>query len=158
MLFDPKSFTKGFDLQSFALDPSLAHFLETDQWNEVDAHFKGLTKPNGRLFQYLSAFYDFKEIEFIISIRDASNDWEEDGIWHDDGSRVFAFSISLTHQAGQVEGGHLEIRKKDAVEISSVPTPEYGGIILFLTGIHGFEHRTRQVLKGRRVVVAGWCR
>ena len=55
-------------------------------------------KELNNIFEFLKQFHDFNFIEFIISIRDSQNEWEEDGIWHDDGSRVFAFSLSLLNQ------------------------------------------------------------
>jgi hypothetical protein len=154
----PELFSEGFCLREFPLDPLWNEQTSREAWEELDASFKRSVAPGGAFFQFLSQYYVFASVEFIISIRDSKNEWEEDGIWHDDGSRVFAFSLSLTPDGGVSSGGHLEMRRKGEEQIiASIPTPLPGTAILFLTGMHGFEHRTRQVLEGRRVILAGWC-
>jgi hypothetical protein len=147
----------GFHLTYFTLSEEIRNFVREGKWHELDEAFKALTNSGGRLFEFLKTFHDFQSIEFIISVRDAGNDWEEDGIWHDDGSRVFAFSLSLTENAGGLEGGRLGFKRKRDENFSLIPTPEFGGIILFLTGIYGFEHKIHRVEKGRRIIIAGWC-
>lgn len=155
MLKKSELFTQGYHLSYFTLSDEIKELVAKEKWPELDAEFKKLTAKDGRLYQFLNEFHDFNEIEFIISIRDAQNEWEEDGIWHDDGSRVFAFSLSLTLDAP--EGGRLGIRPRNEENFRQIPTPSFGGIILFLTGIYGFEHRIHQVTKGRRIIIAGWC-
>jgi hypothetical protein len=155
MLKKPELFTQGFHISYFTLGDEIRDLVIREKWPELDAEFKKLTAKDGRLYKFLNEFHDFNEIEFIISIRDAQNEWEEDGIWHDDGSRVFAFSLSLTLEAP--EGGRLGIRPIREEHFRQIPTPSFGGIILFLTGIYGFEHRIHQVTKGRRIIIAGWC-
>jgi len=162
-LKSPEYFLKGYAFREFLLDPIFRTYVTEERWDELDAHFKCLVQADGEFFQFLKTFHrDFSSIEFIISIRDAANEWEEDGIWHDDGSRVFAFSLSLTLDPSAIQGGYLELRKKSENESpdklpASLPTPPFGTAILFLTGVHGFEHRTRQVLNGKRIILAGWC-
>jgi hypothetical protein len=155
MLKKPELFTQGFHISYFTLGDEIRDLVIREKWPELDAEFKKLTAKDGRLYKFLNEFHDFNEIEFIISIRDAQNEWEEDGIWHDDGSRVFAFSLSLTLEAP--EGGRLGIRPIREENFRQLPTPSFGGIIMFLTGIYGFEHRIHQVTKGRRIIIAGWC-
>lgn len=155
MLKKPELFTNGYFLSYFTLGDEIKELVAQEKWEELDSEFKKLTAKDGRLFKFLNDFHDFSAIEFIISIRDAQNDWEEDGIWHDDGSRVFAFSLSLT--LGDVKGGRLGIRPIGDPNFKQIPTPSFGGIILFLTGIYGFEHKIHQVTEGRRVIIAGWC-
>jgi hypothetical protein len=155
MLKRQELFQAGYHLTHFPLSEEIKHLVETENWQELDNEFKKLTAKDGRLFQFLSAYHDFENIEFIISIRDASNEWEEDGIWHDDGSRVFACSLSLT--LGEVIGGRLGLRRRGEEDFVQIPTPSFGGIILFLTGIYGFEHKIHQVLEGKRIIIAGWC-
>ena len=157
MLKTPELFTNGFHLSYFSLKDEIRNLVANEKWNELDFAFQQLTRPEGELFKYLLRFHDFTQIEFIISIRDSSNEWEEDGIWHDDGSRVFAFSLSLTPDDAKVEGGRLGIRIKGNSNFLQIPTPSFGGIILFLTGLYGFEHKIHQVLSGRRIIIAGWC-
>lgn len=155
MLKRPELFTRGFHLTYFPLGEEIAAMVREERWEELDKTFQGLTLKGGRLYEFLQTFHDFNSIEFIISVRDASNEWEEDGIWHDDGSRVFAFSLSLTQ--GDIQGGRLGIRSKDEEAFLQIPTPSFGGIILFLTGLYNFEHKIHQVTHGRRVIIAGWC-
>jgi hypothetical protein len=155
MIKRPELFKSGFHISSFTLPSEINILVRSENWKELDQEFKKLTAKDGELFTFLHKFHDFESIEFIISIRDAQNDWEEDGIWHDDGSRVFAFSLSLTENA--IEGGLLGVRKIGDQESQFIPTPKFGGIITFLTGVYGFEHKIHQVTKGRRVIIAGWC-
>lgn len=157
MLKKPELFQNGFHISYFPLGDDIRQLVENKNWDKLDLEFKTLTKKDGRLFKFLNEFHDFNEIEFIISIRDSQNDWEEDGIWHDDGSRVFAFSLSLTLDADQVEGGRLGVRAKGSDHFLKIPTPGFGTIILFLTGLYGFEHKIHQVTAGRRIIIAGWC-
>lgn len=157
MLKRPELFQNGFHLSYFPLGPEIREFVEKEEWDKLDAAFKELTSKNGRLFKYLQQYHDFNEIEFIISVRDSLNEWEEDGIWHDDGSRVFAFSLSLTLDADKISGGRLAVREKGSEKYLEIPTPSFGNIILFLTGIYGYEHKIHQVIFGKRVIIAGWC-
>lgn len=155
MLKTPQLFNQGFHLATFSVPEKVRDFIHSENWQALDDEFKKLTCPDGKLFLFLNQFHEFDKIEFIISIRDSLNDWEEDGIWHDDGSRVFAFSLSLTDQP--IEGGNLGIRKKEDQNFLLIPTPAFGEIILFLTGLYGYEHKIHQVTNGRRIIIAGWC-
>ncbi len=155
MLKRPELFNQGYHLSYFTLEDEIKNLVIQENWQELDNEFKKLTEKDGRLFKYLQEYHAFEDIEFIISIRDSSNEWEEDGIWHDDGSRVFAFSLSLT--LGDVKGGRLGLRHRGEENFIQLPTPSFGGIILFLTGIYGFEHKIHQVLEGKRIIIAGWC-
>lgn len=147
----------GFHLTFFPLTEELRNDIRAERWDQVDHAFQKLTSKEGSLFHFLQSFHEFTSIEFIISIRDAETEWEEDGIWHDDGSRIFAFSLSLTENAESIEGGRLGIRRKGEENFLEIPTPEIGGMIVFLTGLYGFEHKIHQVTKGRRIIIAGWC-
>lgn len=155
MLKKPELFQQGYHLTHVSLPDSLREAVVHENWNEVDKIIKEITGDQGSLNLFLQNYHSFKEIEFIISVRDASNDWEEDGIWHDDGSRVFAFSLSLT--LNEIKGGRLGMRFKGEEKFTLIPTPSYGGIILFLTGIYGLEHKIHQVTVGKRIIIAGWC-
>lgn len=155
MLHNPELFSSGYHLSFIAISDDIKTLVREEKWNEVDAHFKRLTSKGGTLYNFLKKYHDFESIEFIISVRDAENDWEEDGIWHDDGTRVFAFSLSLTEDP--IVGGRLGIRRIGEENYTQIPTPSFGGIIMFLTGIYGFEHRIHQVKKGKRIIIAGWC-
>lgn len=132
-------------------------------WVELDRCVGRETLPDGAIFRELRKYSDFSQIEFIISIRSSRIEPDEDGIWHDDGSRVLAFSLSLTLEPHKIEGGRLEIRKK-ALDLSQVSakgqallTPPFGEMIVFATGWLGFEHRIYRVIEGERIIIAGWC-
>jgi len=157
MLKKPELFQNGFHLSYFPMGDEIRTLVENQEWDKLDAAFKELTSKGGRLYNYLQNYHDFNEIEFIISIRDSINEWEEDGIWHDDGSRVFAFSLSLTLDADRISGGRLGVRQKGSERYLEIPTPSFGGIILFLTGMYGYEHKIHQVIFGKRIIIAGWC-
>jgi hypothetical protein len=157
MLKDPTLFRNGFFLSYFPLGEKISALVKNQNWKKLDEAFQELTKKDGSLHKFLQNYHTFNEIEFIISIRDAHNDWEEDGIWHDDGSRVFAFSLSLTLHPEEIQGGRLGIRRQGSNETFEIPTPSFGNIILFLTGLYGFEHKIHRVLKGQRIIIAGWC-
>lgn len=153
----PDLFQQGFHLSYFPLGEEIHDLVSAENWNALDEEFKKLTLPEGRLFKYLQQYHDFNHIEFIISIRDSSSEFEEDGIWHDDGSRVFAFSLSLTPDSQTVGGGRLGIRRQGEERFLDIPTPFFGGMILFLTGLYGFEHKIHKVTAGKRIIIAGWC-
>lgn len=155
MLKRPELFTTGYHLTHFLIPPEVETFVRTENWKALEDHFKFQTNKDGPLFKLLQTYHDFTSMDFIINLRDAANEWEEDGIWHDDGSRVFAFSLSLTET--KIRGGRLGIRHKGEENFMSLPTPGWGGLILFLTGIYGFEHKVHRVEEGRRLVIAGWC-
>ncbi|MFP5384454.1 MAG: 2OG-Fe(II) oxygenase [Bacteriovoracia bacterium] len=157
MLKNPALFQNGFFITYFPLPEEVKTYVKKEDWEKVDEAFRKLTSKGGRLYQFLQEYHDFNDIEFIISVRDSNNDWEEDGIWHDDGSRVFAFSLSLTLEPDAIAGGRLGIRRKGESTFFEVPTPSFGGIVLFLTGLYGFEHKIHEVKKGRRIIIAGWC-
>jgi hypothetical protein len=157
MLKNPKLFFKGYHLERFPLSDVVRSYVHEENWSLLDDEFKKLCQKDGDLFRFLSSFHDFNSIEFIISIRDSQNEWEEDGIWHDDGSRVFAFSLSLNFNPELIAGGRLGIRRKGSDHYDEIKTPGFGDIILFLTGESGFEHKIHKVTEGRRIIIAGWC-
>jgi hypothetical protein len=128
-------------------------------WNELDQTIRIETLAGGILFDQLQKFETFSEIEFIISIRSSNEEPDDDGIWHDDGSRILAFSLSLTLDCPSLEGGKLEIRRRTRQPGVSqlIPTPPFGTLIVFATGHQGFEHKINRVQKGERIIIAGWC-
>lgn len=148
---------QGFCLESLNISQCIIDCIKKNDWNKLDEEFQKLTSPGGEIFQRLLNYIYFESIEFMISIRDSAHEWEEDGIWHDDGSRVLAFSLSLTLEPDKLQGGVLGIRKKGQEDFIKIPTPAFGTMIVFLTGVHGFEHRIHQVTSGRRIIIAGWC-
>jgi hypothetical protein len=145
----------GYCFFKIELLSELKIHIKNENYAEVDKIFKNYTANSGYIMNVLKNFCSVKEIEFIISLRDAQNEWEEDGIWHDDGSRVLAFSLSLTEV--KPKGGILEFRKKGTIESRKIITPDYGTMIIFKTGVENFEHKINAVEVGRRLIVAGWC-
>lgn len=152
---------QGYILSQIQLPAELRLAIEKRDWPLVDQLIKTETSPGGAIFEELQKYGDFTEIEFIISIRSSLQEPDEDGIWHDDGSRVLAFSLSLTLDSGAVEGGRLEMRKRvrseNGDETQSIPTPSFGTAIIFATGHQGFEHKINRVTGGERIIIAGWC-
>ncbi|MFL5812526.1 MAG: 2OG-Fe(II) oxygenase [Bdellovibrionia bacterium] len=152
---------EGYLLSPIELPAELRHAIEMRDWVRVDQLIQLETQPGGVIFEELRKYENFTQIEFIISIRSSLKEPDEDGIWHDDGSRVLAFSLSLTLDADAVEGGRLEMRKRTREGVSEVlhtiPTPPFGTAIIFATGHHGFEHKINRVSGGERIIIAGWC-
>jgi hypothetical protein len=128
-------------------------------WLALDRVMNSQTRAGGIVFEALRPYADFTQIEFIISIRSSLEAPDEDGIWHDDGSRLLAFSLSLTFDPAEIEGGRLEIRRRGANPgpAESIPTPRCGTMIVFATGVQGFEHKINRVVRGERIIIAGWC-
>ena len=172
-----------YELVPVELPARLRECVLARDWTELDQAVALAVAPGGVLFETMRGRaaglgIEFREIEFIIAIR-SSREWrdaghdaynaynaynDEDGIWHDDGSRVLAFSLSLTlgeaaGGRGQVEGGRLEMRRRSSPDeiIASIPTPPYGTMIIFQTGHGGYEHRIRAVTGGERIIIAGWA-
>lgn len=146
---------KGYFITSLQLDSEIEDMVCNLDYSALDNKFMQLCHHKGLIFSILSHFCNVDYIEHIISHRSAQNEWEEDGIWHDDGSRVLAFSLSLTKKAPH--GGILELRKKGESESQKITTPQFGDMIVFLTGTSGYEHKINAVTKGDRLIIAGWC-
>lgn len=149
------SWSDGYLLRSFPLAPELKDWALCRDWERLDRHLAQLVGPHGELFRELAQHAEFRTIEHMLALRDGSAPEEEDGIWHDDGSRVLAFSLSLNY-FGLPVGGEFEIRAKGQPTSSLGPYAP-GTLIIFRTGVDGFEHRTRRVIEGKRLVCAGWC-
>lgn len=141
--------------KTYPLSPEVKKMIEQEDWLSIDRYFLRSELPGGELYNFLSEFLDFKILEHIIAIRSSPED--EDGIWHDDGSRILGFSLSLTLNSKDLAGGHLRFRKKGESDYQSITTRPLGEIIIFKTGIYGFEHMVSAVTEGKRVVLAGWC-
>ncbi|MDH4468536.1 MAG: 2OG-Fe(II) oxygenase [Bacteriovoracaceae bacterium] len=147
----------GFLIQTLALPSSLPPLIEKELWQDLDFELSSLIKPQGSIYQSLISYYPFENIEYITSIRDSKNEWEEDGIWHDDGSRMLAFSLSLNLNLNQIIGGEIGFRKKAEDQSAFISVRPYGDLIIFATGHWGWEHKVYKVSQGIRIVMAGWC-
>lgn len=153
--------SQGYFLKSVRLSETIRANVIARNWNELDQEMRRETLPGGAIYEELQKVGAFSEIEFIISIRSSLEEPDEDGIWHDDGSRLFAFSLSLTLDPSAIEGGKLEIKKRDGSSLgsilASIDTPPFGTMIVFATGKSGFEHKINRVVRGERIIIAGWC-
>ena len=150
---------QGYFLSSIQLPPIIRESVLKRNWIALDSAIRREADPGGTIFEELRKIANFSDIEFIISIRSSLSEPDEDGIWHDDGSRLLAFSLSLTVDHAHVEGGLLELRKKGAETPASgfIATPPFETMIVFATGQSGFEHKINKVTRGERIIVAGWC-
>ena len=149
----------GFFLTSLELENDLREMVLEKDWASLDAKIGSMCHRNGLLYETLKKVTHFESIEHLLSLRQAP---DEDGIWHDDGSRVLAFSLSLNINPSQITGGALSIRKKghkteNEAAIYNINTLPFGTLTIFLTGHDHFEHMTNAVIEGNRLVAAGWC-
>jgi len=135
------------------LPSKVREFSKNQNWKELDVWVECELKPLGLIYIELSRFIQIQKTEHIISLREPESD--EDGIWHDDGSRALAFTLSLTPNKS-VDGGTLELREKESLKTYDLETPGYGVLTIFKTGIDGYEHRVLRVEKGSRIMIAGW--
>lgn len=136
-------------------------FVIEENYQSLDQVYQESLKPQGFLWNFFKDHCVFEHLEGIIALRTAPTD--EEGIWHDDGSRIMGYSLSLNLSPELIEGGDLLLRPrfqfKDSEDTGAMrfePRP-YGRIILFKTGKEYFEHRVTMVKKGKRLVLAGWC-
>lgn len=155
MIHSHKILESGITEVTFPLPEFVIDWIAQSNWQNIDQYFLESEKEGGLLFEFLRPFLDFSSIEHIIAIRSYPDD--EDGIWHDDGSRILGFSLSLTENHEEIRGGELRFRQKGTEDSMSFRTRPLGQILLFQTGIYGFEHMVTAVTKGKRVVLAGWC-
>lgn len=139
----------------FPLEEKVRSFVIEKKWKELDQYFLDISRTGGSLRHFLNEFLDYETLEHIIAIRTAPED--EDGIWHDDGSRFAGFSLSLNLSPEKIEGGELLFRTKGENEAVVFPPQPYGTMIIFLSGLSGYEHKVNAVTKGERIVIAGWC-
>lgn len=127
----------------------------SQNWTQLDQRVQRWNKKDGILFQFLSQYANFSSMEHIIAIRQAPDD--EDGIWHDDGSRVLAYSLSFNLNPKEIVGGELLFRKKECAQEEKIFPLPFGQMIVFLTGTSGYEHKVCAVTQGERIISAGWC-
>lgn len=159
-MIDLKKFPEqnAFIETNVVLPDTIKTLVKEQNWPQLDQEFIKLFKKDALLFKHLQSYLpQLRSIEFIINIRDSKNEYEEDGIWHDDGSRELAFSIGLNQASHQIEGGKLFIRKKNSNQHQTIDPPLFGQCYIFKTGIWGFEHKVSAVTNERRIVIAGWC-
>jgi hypothetical protein len=159
MIKNQKLLLQGYTTEDFPISPIVLEWLQKEKWAELDQYFLEISKEDGLLRKFLSHYLDFHVLEHIIAIRRSNQDGEidEDGIWHDDGSRFLGFSLSLNLNPASILGGELRFKRKDSDQLQIFAPQPYGKIVLFLSGIYGYEHMVSAVTKGERIVIAGWC-
>lgn len=145
----------GFIIVDFPLQSLVEQWVRLEKWFELDQYFLEISRTDGLLRSFLLDYLDFETLEHIIAIRRVPED--EDGIWHDDGSRFLGFSLSLNLDHKNINGGELRFKKKDSEATLIFPPLHFGKMILFLSGIYGYEHMVSAVTNGQRIVIAGWC-
>jgi hypothetical protein len=129
--------------------------VENENYLELDQYFlREFNNTNGRLYSILNSLFPIDYIEHIIAVRSAPED--EEGIWHDDGSRYLGFSLSLNLNPQSIQGGDLRFRPKGQLDFKTITPRPFGTMILFLTGLYNYEHQVSQVTHGKRTVIAGW--
>lgn len=145
-------FKNGHHSLSWPVPASWSEALDVKDWGKLDELASASLSSDGDLFEVLNSFCPIKKIEHILSLRSAP---DEIGIWHDDGSRELAFSLSLNKI--KFGGKGLSLRKKNQPDTAlSLGFRAFGTLTLFLTGQDDYEHRTEEVTSGERLVLAGW--
>jgi len=141
----------GFCQIQLSLPESIKNLVQRENWNALDRALAIFFQQDLKII--LSAFTQVNEIEHIISIREEP---DEDGIWHDDGSRKLAFTLSLTTRPEDISGGILNFRKKNTTQTHQISTANFGVLTIFKTGLSGYEHQLTKVENGKRIISAGW--
>lgn len=152
---DSKLLSTGYVVKNFPMPACVINYIQDKDYHSLDLWMKSQVSNEGVLFQELQNYANFSSIEHIIAKRDAKND--EEGIWHCDGSRNLAFTWSLNLHPESIQGGELFFRKKGSEKAESFSPPPFETLIIFCTGMDGFEHRVGKVTSGERLTFAGWC-
>jgi hypothetical protein len=156
LLKDKMLLENGFKTFEIEVPENVLEYLKSKDWEKLDQLIFEWTKKGAFLRSLLEKFHSFNKIEHLINRRLAEND--EDGIWHDDGSRLMAFSLSLNQNVQLIKGGELLIRPKGQPDqVKTLGPFPIGLFTVFLTGEYGFEHKVCRVLSGERITIAGWC-
>ncbi len=153
---DIQQFKKsGFTQTKLQLPPEIEALIAAEKYQELDIMLAGFLKENGIIYNTLLPFGPIAKPEYIIAIRNGEDD--EDGIWHDDGSRDLAFTLSLVSNLEQLAGGVLLLREKNNPNhINQIPTAPFGTLTVMKTGKDGYEHKVEKVTRGKRIICAGW--
>lgn len=147
-----KYFSNGHVCETWEVPRSWIMAIESRDWPSLDKLAEESLLPEGALHRQISKFCPIKKVEHLISLRSSP---DEAGIWHDDGSRDLAFSLSLSLRP--FKGAGLSLRKKNRQDTAISLGPRgFGVLTCFLTGSNGYEHKTEEVLEGERLVLAGW--
>ncbi len=129
--------------------------VRTESYFQLDHEARQLLQKDQLLGRELNNWQPFDQNEFILAKRSAPED--DEGIWHDDGSRRFAFSMGLNLDPSSIQGGDLLLRKRNSDKLYVFPALKWGEMIIFPTGVDHYEHRVTKVTQGTRLILAGWC-
>ena len=144
----------GYIKEKLNLENCWIEAVEAQNWQTLDQLCFQMLKK-GDLRKRLSKIVKISQVEHILSLREEP---DEEGIWHDDGSRKLAFSVSLNLIPQSITGGQLEMRPMNSKEnITTLENLEFGEYYIFATGQNHWQHRTKAVISGKRLVFAGWC-
>lgn len=155
MKVDHEFLINGHRFINLELPSMVQEWVLAKDWNQLDAWVQQQTQSQGLIGREFAKYLGDFNCEHILSLRQSP---DEDGIWHDDGSRDMAFSLSLNLKPDTINGGSLMLRNKQTPSVlHEIPPQKYGKMVLFLTGKQGFEHKTCAVSKGERLVAAGWA-
>lgn len=152
---DQELLKTGRIIKHFPMEICVREYIKNKDYVALDKWIKTQVSQNGSLYNELLKYAHFNSIEHIIAKRDAKTD--EEGIWHCDGSRNLAFTWSLNLRPESIQGGELFFRKKGSKEMDIFSPPIFETLIIFCTGMNGFEHRVGKVINGERLTFAGWC-
>jgi hypothetical protein len=152
----------GYLKMRFSLPSSWREFVKNEDYERLYQEAQKEMLPNGVLGEKLFEIYQECRIEkahweLMLAKRVGPQDPEEDGIWHDDGSRNLAFSLSLNEHPDEISGGELYLRPKDRpLKVTQLSTLPWGEGYLFATGKLNWEHRISLVSSGNRLVLVAW--
>jgi hypothetical protein len=148
------------DLKKFGyckLQYNLPEFVKTyvieENWELLDTYFQKELMPSGSLYRTLTQLIRIDNIEHMLSLRQAP---DEDGIWHDDGSRELGFSLSLCLDSKSIKNGAFLLKRKDSENLISLPPGNFGTLTCFQTGLAGYEHKVEATKAGKRLMLVGW--
>jgi len=152
----------GYLKLRFSLPSSWREFVKNEDYEKLyqeaqkEMHSSGIL--GAKLFEvYQECKIEEAHWELMLAKRRGPQDPEEDGIWHDDGSRNLAFSLSLNEHPEEISGGELCLRPKaEPHKVTQLSTLPWGEAYLFATGKLNWEHRISLVSIGNRLVLVAW--
>ena len=144
----------GVTQELLSLPEELKQLAFKENWQELEKYFASHIQNKTGFYQKISSLLKIENIEYMLALRLPP---DEDGIWHDDGSRELGFSISLCLGPEEISGGEFCFKSKTEKETRLFKPGEFGTLTCFRTGKYGFEHKVSQVLSGRRLMFVGWC-
>lgn len=155
--------TDGPCHKNLELPLSWRNYVLTKDWDALYKACLDALKDGQFLFNTLKSLTsenfqtELFDYEIMLAQRVGPQDEEEEGIWHDDGSRDFALSISLNPEPENIKGGEVFVRQKSAPDvIKCLENLPWGHFWAFPTGKYGWDHRTSRVTYGNRLVLVIW--